>query len=129
MENNLSLSHATHNSCNYYILLIQETIFSFTHSAFLTINSLISSFLFVSFFSLLTPSLSPPMASSLPTDFSLYLPLFSFFSLFLPFNTVLFLLTDQSTILLQFLVFSNYLYWISLPVKLFGLCGILNYLK
>ena len=35
------------------------------------------------FFFLLAPSLSPSLTSSLLTDFSLYLPLFSFFSLFL----------------------------------------------
>ena len=78
------------NSYKYYLLLTQETIFYFTHSAFLTIKSIISSLPFV-FFSLLTPSLSPPMASSLPTDFSLYLPLFSFFSLFVLPSITLFL--------------------------------------
>ena len=94
------------NSYKYYLLLTQETIFYFTHSAFLTIKSIISSLPFV-FFSLLTPSLSPPMASSLPTDFSLYLPLFSFFSLFVLPSITLFLnkffffllLTDPSTVL------------------------------
>ena len=42
-----SLSHVAHNSYKYYLLLTQETIFSFAHSAFLTINSLISSLLFI----------------------------------------------------------------------------------
>ena len=46
-------------------------------------NKLFHFFSSLCFFSLLTPSLSPPLASSLPTYFSLYLLLFSFFSLFL----------------------------------------------
>ena len=103
-----SLSHVTRNSYKYYLLLTQETIFSFAHSAFLTIKSFITSLPFI-FFSLLTPSLSPPMAFSLPTDISLYLPLFSFFSLFLLPSITLFLnkvffffylllLTDPSTV-------------------------------
>ena len=130
-----SLIRPSFNSYTYYILLIQETIFSFAHSTFLTINSLSSSLLFV-FLSLLTPSLSPPLAYSLPTDFSLYLPLFSFFSLFLLssitslFNKGFF---SSSQIGQQFyknfLYWSNSLYWISLPVKLSDLCGILNYIK
>ena len=37
-----SLSHTVHSSYKYYFLLTQKKIFSFTHSAFLTINSLTS---------------------------------------------------------------------------------------
>ena len=84
MEINLCLTwHIT--PIKYYLLLTQETIFSFAHSTFLTIKSLISSLPFVFFSFLLTSSLSPPMDSSLLTNFSLYLPLFSFF---LPFITL-----------------------------------------
>ena len=129
----------TRNSYKYYLLLTQETIFSFAHSAFLTIKSFITSLPFI-FFSLLTPSLSPPMAFSLPTDISLYLPLFSFFSLFLLpsitlfLNKVFFFLPSSphrsiNSLYNNFLYLSNYLYWISLSVKLFGICGILNHLK
>ena len=125
----------TRNSYKYYLLLTQETIFSFAHSAFLTIKSFITSLPFI-FFSLLTPSLSPPMAFSLPTDISLYLPLFSFFSLFLLpyitlfFNNFFFSSSQISQLFYNnFWYLSNYSYWISLPVKLFDLCGILNYLK
>ena len=112
LENNLSLSHTMHNSYKYYLLWTQEKIFSFAHSTFLTINSLTSSLLFV-FFSLLRPSLSPPLAYSLPTDFSLYLPLFSFFSLFLlpsitPFFNKVFFFAPHRSVNSSITIFSIY---------------------
>ena len=107
-----SLSHKVRNSYKYYLLLTQEKIFSFTHLAFLTINSLTSSPPFV-FFSLYTPSLSPPLISSLPIDFSLYLPLFSFFSLFLlpsitPFFNKVFFFAPHRSVNSSITIFSIY---------------------
>ena len=89
------------------------------------------------FFSPLTLSLSPSLISSLPTYFSLYPPLFYLFSLFLllsitpSFNKIFFFSPHRSVngSVTIFVYLSNYLYWISLLVKLFGVCGILNYLK
>ena len=101
-----SLSHTVHNS--YTSSDLEKNIFFCSFS--LSHNKLSHFFSSFYFFSLLTPSLSPPLTSSLPTDFSLYLHFFSFFSLFvLPsitpfFNKVciFFLLIDRSTIFNNF---------------------------
>ena len=101
------LSHAAYNSYKYYILLTQETIFSFPHSTFLAINSLTSSLLFV--FSLFSHPHYHPLWSLLFLQISLFICLsFSFFSLFLlpsitPFYNkfffFFFLLINQSIVL------------------------------
>ena len=73
-----SLSHAAHNSYKYYLLLTQEIIFYFTHSVFLTINSLISSLPFV--FSLFSHPHYHPLWSLLFPQISLFICLSSLFS-------------------------------------------------
>ena len=91
------LSHIVHSSYKYYLLLTYEKNIFF-RSFSLSHNKLSHFFSSFFFFFLLAPSLSPSLTSSLLTDFSLYLPLFSFFSLFLPpsitlfFNKVFFLI-------------------------------------
>ena len=52
--------HAAHNSYKNYLLLTQEIIFSFAHSAFLTINSITSSLPFVFFLSSYTLTVTTP---------------------------------------------------------------------
>ena len=72
-----------HSSYKYYFLLTKEKKNFFVRSFSLSHNKLSHFFSSLCFFSLFTPLLSPPLTFSLPTNFSLYLPLFSFFSLFL----------------------------------------------